>query len=111
MNAVIQLTQQLFQPIPAFNASEALAELGAETVKFSSFNDDEWYEFVTETLELVGRSSHYEKQPRVPAGYAAVKGIRAKWMGLWKYKEGTRSNQESRMEYVKKCRALPRLPL
>ena len=92
MNPVLDLAREMQTPSAHFEASNSLArrilaELGAETVQ--SFNDDDWYTYNTETLELqAGRGAHYE-QPTQPAPpLKTVRGMTARYLGLWQYKQG-----------------------
>jgi hypothetical protein len=91
MNPLFQLAQDLQTPSAHFRASGILAkrileELGAESVSFSSFNDDDWYTYNTETLELqAGRGAHYENPTQPAPPLKTVRGMRAKWLGLWQY--------------------------
>ena len=50
------------------------------------FNDDDWYEFNCETLELVRQYSCSSNRfaPSVMAGHAVARGMRAKFFWLWK---------------------------
>ncbi len=52
-----------------------------------SFNDDDWYIFNTETNELVATyGSHYRfaSEIDVAPDHKAMRGLSAKWVGLWK---------------------------
>lgn len=91
-NPVFELARSMQTPSAHFEASNQLAkrilaELGAETVK--SFNDDDWYTYNMETLELqAGRGAHYERPAQPAAPLKTVKGMTAKYLGLWQYKDG-----------------------
>ena len=51
----------------------------------AAFNDDDWYVFDAATRELV---QHYgrcaEPRPHVPAPLQAERGLRVKYLNLWK---------------------------
>lgn len=67
-------------------AAQILADLGAMPVERSSFNDDDWYTYNTETLELqAGRGSHYTNPAQPAPPMKTVRGMRAKSLGLWQY--------------------------
>ena len=52
-----------------------------------SFNDDDLYTYNTETLELqAGRAAHYERTTQPAAPLKTVRGMTAKYLGLWQYK-------------------------
>lgn len=94
MNPVLDLAREMQAPSAHFEASNALArrildELGTEVVPMSRFNDDDWYTYNTDTLELqAGRGAHYE-QPTQPAPpLKTVRGMTARYLGLWQYKQG-----------------------
>ncbi len=71
-------------------AAQILADLGAEPVARSSFNDDDWYTYNTETLELqAGRGAHYENPTQPAPPLKTVRGMTAKYLGLWQYKAVT----------------------
>lgn len=72
-----------------FLAKRLLEELGAEAVPMSKFNDDDIYTYNTETLELqAGRGAHSEQIKILKHPLVEVRGMRAKYLGLWQYKEG-----------------------
>lgn len=70
-------------------AKQILADLGAMPVERSSFNDDDSYEYVTDTLQLVHVHSHYCRDIKHPANHTVAKGMRAKHLGLWQYEGAT----------------------
>jgi hypothetical protein len=88
---VFDLAREMQKPSAHFEASNILAkrileELGAETVR--SFNDDDWYTYNVETLELqAGRGAHYERPTQPLSPLKTVRGMRAKHLGLWQYKD------------------------
>jgi hypothetical protein len=90
-NPVFDLAKSMAKPSAHFEASNILAkrilaELGAETVK--SFNDDDIYTYNTETLELLpGRGAHSESIQQLEYPLCQVKGMTAKYLGLWQYKK------------------------
>ena len=86
MNPVFDLALHMARnPMPVFDAESVLNELGAESVK--SFNDDDFYTYNAETLELQpGRGAHYERPTQPAAPLKTVRGMRAKHLGLWQYK-------------------------
>lgn len=92
MNPVLDLAREMQTPSAHFEASNALAkrilgEMGAESVPFNSFNDDDWYTYNAETLELqAGRGAHYERPAQPAAPLKTVRGMTAKYLGLWQYK-------------------------
>ena len=70
-------------------AAEILDELGMVAVSMRSFNDDDWYTYNTETLELKeGRGAHYERPTQPKAPLKTVRGMTAKHLSLWVYKQG-----------------------
>lgn len=70
-----------------FFAARLLDELGAEAVPVRRFNDDDWYTYDAETLELqAGRGAHYERPEQPKAPLKIVRGMTAKHLGLWQYK-------------------------
>ena len=93
MNPVFALARELQTPSAHFEVSNQLAkrllaELGAESVR--SFNDDDFYTYNTETLELqAGREAHYERPAQPAAPLKTVRGMTAKYLGLWQYKAVT----------------------
>ena len=90
MNPVFALAREMQTPSAHFEVSNQLAKrllvaLGAETV--TSFNDDDFYTYNTETLELqAGRGAHYERPTQPAAPLKTVRGMTAKYLGLWRYK-------------------------
>lgn len=94
MNPVFELAQSmtLHNQVNDQLAKSILAELGAESVPKQSFNDDDWYTYNTETLELqAGRGAHYERPVQPAAPLKTVRGMTAKYLGLWQYKAGERA--------------------
>jgi hypothetical protein len=93
-NPVFDLAQSMTEPSAHFEASNILAkrilaELGAEAVPMTSFNDDDIYTYNTKTLELqAGRGAHYEQIKERKHPLVEVRGMRAKHLGLWRYKDG-----------------------
>ena len=57
-------------------------------VPMESFNDDDWFEYVVETGELIrnysGKTWRRVDFIRVPEGHAVVKGMTAKHLMLWR---------------------------
>ena len=51
-----------------------------------SFNDDDWYEYNAETLEYINHYSGktWRDAPKVADGHKVVKGIRAKYLNIWR---------------------------
>lgn len=66
---------------------QILAELRNQ-VPMESFNDDDWYEYVIETGELIrsysGKTWNCWNLPEVPVGRALAKGMAVKHMMLWR---------------------------
>lgn len=82
---------------PAFNNTVNVAQILSELAKAdsavmipaSSFNDEDFYVFETDTLMFVrkiGRGNFALGVPTAaPAGCSVLKGIRAKNLGIWMY--------------------------
>lgn len=70
-------------------ASQILTELRNQ-IPMESFSDDDWYEYVVETGELVGSLSgkNWNKWnlPEIPVGHVLAKGMTAKHQMLWRKK-------------------------
>ena len=68
-------------------AQQILRELGNQ-LPVESFNDDDWYEHVTETGEFVrsysGKTWNRYSLPAVPAGHSITRGLSAKHLMLWR---------------------------
>lgn len=87
MNLVFDYAKKMGESYKADNklTKDILAELGVESVQ--SFNDDDWYTYNTETMELqAGRQAHYERPTQPAAPLKTVKGMTARYLGLWQYK-------------------------
>ena len=77
-------------------AIEMLEELGygGMTVPASKFNDDDFYLINPMTLEIkaqFGASQRFNAERAAVNGLQSVRGMRAKWMGLWRLPAGARS--------------------
>lgn len=92
MNPVLDLAREMQTPSAHFEASNnlakrILAELGVETFPQTSFNDDDWYTYNQDTLELLpGRGSHYTRPTQPAPPFKTARGLRVKFLGLWQYK-------------------------
>ena len=49
----------------------------------TAFNDDDWYTLDMETMELVRISSCKSPAPEAKDGQQVVRGMAAKYMGVW----------------------------
>lgn len=74
------------------NASVVLADIAEANAELliprSQFNDDDWYVYRPDTLELIeviGASETRATFYRPVADVAARRGLRAKSLGLWRY--------------------------
>lgn len=57
-----------------------------QIIPMDRFNDDDWYEYNVDTMQFVrsyGCSSN-RFAPSVMAGHAVARGLRAKYLGLWR---------------------------
>lgn len=71
-------------------ARQILADLGRLDliIPWASFNDDDWYVYNVESLELVrthgSKTYQYLEQVPLKDGQAAARGMLAKNLGLWR---------------------------
>jgi hypothetical protein len=89
MNPVFEFAQNMASHKSSNDhlAKILLEALGAEAVPAKSFNDDDWYTYNADTLELqAGRGAHYERPTQPAAPLKTVRGMTAKYLGLWQYK-------------------------
>jgi hypothetical protein len=86
--AVAQAAARLEQR--ASVARQILADLGHIDliIPVSRFNDDDYYVYNAESLELITshgcKTYRFIDQVPVKPGQAVAKGMRAKWLGLWR---------------------------
>ena len=89
--------QTFFQSVNSANAAlQQRAEISSQILEDlshidqivppSQFNDDDWYEFNVDTNELVRRydCSSNRFAPSVMPCHAVARGMRAKYLGLWR---------------------------
>lgn len=74
-------TQQIIQELARADS--------AAPIPLQSFNDDDWYIYETDFLMFVRSCSaswrRSEVEKILKPGQSCARGMRAKWLGLWRY--------------------------
>ena len=78
MNPLIAQVLAPFAP----RSSEVHA-IARRPIDSAAFNDDDWYTLDRSTMELVRISSCKSPAPEAKAGQQVVRGMAAKYMGVW----------------------------
>ena len=63
--------------------SSEVHAIARRPIDSAAFNDDDWYTIDRETMELVRISSCKSPAPEAKDGQQVVRGMRAKYMGVW----------------------------